>query len=253
MDQTDMFSGKTAVITGAGRGIGLCIADAYLQAGGNVIIADADATLQEAAIAALRRSPRAVFIPADVADETEVAGVMQQAVDHFGRLDAVVHNAAVADNQPLDQVSSQAWRRVIDTNVSGAFLCAKYAAAPLRNADGAIVLIASTRAIMSEPNTEAYSASKAGLVGLTHALAMSLAPVRVNCISPGWIVTDAWQHGRQTTTLSPEDHAQHPVGRVGYPEDIAAMALYLCSRNAAFITGQNIVIDGGMTKKMIYR
>ena len=114
-----------------------------------------------------------------------------------------------------------------------------------------MVLIASTRP-MSEPNTEAYSASKAGLVGLTHALAMSLSPVRVNCISPGWIVTDSWRHDGHTTTLTEQDHAQHPVGRVGRPEDIAEMALYLCTEKAGFITGQNVVIDGGMTKKMIY-
>ena len=115
--------------------------------------------------------------------------------------------------------------------------------------------IASTRAMMSEPNTEAYSASKAGIVGLTHALALSLGPeVRVNCISPGWIDTNQYLHepNPALTPMTEADHKQHPAGRVGLPPDIAEMVLYLCSDKSGFITGQNFIIDGGMTKKMIY-
>ncbi|MCU0897926.1 MAG: SDR family oxidoreductase, partial [Burkholderiales bacterium] len=113
----------------------------------------------------------------------------------------------------------------------------------------------STRALQSEPNTEAYSASKGGLVALTHALAVSLGPaIRVNCVSPGWIDTSGWKKRsrRKQEALRPVDHAQHPAGRVGTPEDIAAMVLYLVSDGAAFVTGQNFVVDGGMTRKMIY-
>jgi NAD(P)-dependent dehydrogenase (short-subunit alcohol dehydrogenase family) len=121
---------------------------------------------------------------------------------------------------------------------------AKHCAPHLRAARGAIVNIASTRALQSEPQTEAYAAAKGGLVALTHALAMSLGPrVRVNCISPGWI---AHQPVRK------KDHAQHPVGRVGRDEDVAQMIAYLLSDAAGFVTGQNFVIDGGMTRKMIY-
>ena len=248
----ESFKGKTAVVTGAGRGIGLCIAARFLAAGGHVVIAEADTALKEQALAVLQAGERAVFAAVDVGDETAVKAVMALAVERFGRLDAVVHNAAISDNRPIETLTFEAWRRVIDTNLSGAFLCAKHAAQHLRKTGGAMVLIASTRAMMSEPNTEAYSASKAGLVGLTHALAMSLAPVRVNCISPGWIVTDPWQQGRPATTLTEQDKSQHPVGRVGRAEDIAEMALYLCGEKAGFITGQNFIIDGGMTKKMIY-
>lgn len=119
-----------------------------------------------------------------------------------------------------------------------------------------MVNIASTRALMSEPHTEPYSASKGGLVALTHALAASLAPdVRVNCICPGWIVTDEYQPEarRRTPKLSKADHAQHWAGRVGYPPDIAAMTAFLLdSAQSGFITAQNFVVDGGMTKKMIY-
>lgn len=252
MGNPDTFTGKTAIVTGAGRGIGLCIADRFLGAGANVVIAETDAALREPALAALKASDRAVFTTADVASEDTVARTIALAVERFGRIDAVIHNAAIADNCPLEELTYESWRRVIDTNLSAGFFLAKHAAPHLRNSAGAIVFIVSTRAVMSEPNTEAYSASKAGLLGLTHALAMSLSPVRVNAVSPGWIVTDPWRHDSHLTTLSEQDHSQHPVGRVGRPEDIADMVLYLCSDKASFITGQNVIIDGGMTKKMIY-
>jgi NAD(P)-dependent dehydrogenase (short-subunit alcohol dehydrogenase family) len=133
---------------------------------------------------------------------------------------------------------------LIGVNLSGAFLAAKYCAPHLRRARGAIVNIASTRALQSEPDTEAYAASKGGLVALTHALAISLGPeVRVNCVSPGWIAKGK---------LRRKDHAQHPVGRAGRPEDVAALVDFLLSDESGFVTGQNFVIDGGMTRKMIY-
>jgi len=121
--------------------------------------------------------------------------------------------------------------------------------------EGAIINIASTRALMSEPDTESYSASKGGLAALTHALAISFGPeVRVNCISPGWIDVSAWQkhNRRRPEALSEADHEQHPAGRVGRVEDVAAMAVFLASEESGFITCQNFVVDGGMTKKMIY-
>ncbi|MEH6355409.1 MAG: SDR family oxidoreductase, partial [Marinobacter sp.] len=135
----------------------------------------------------------------------------------------------------------------------GPFLMAKHAVPHLRLTRGAIINIASTRALQSEANTEAYAATKGGLVALTHALAVSLGPeVRVNCISPGWIDTREPEAGQEPESLNPRDHGQHPAGRVGKPDDIAAMVHYLMSPQAGFITGQNIVIDGGMVRKMIY-
>ncbi|MFZ0606748.1 MAG: SDR family oxidoreductase [Xanthobacteraceae bacterium] len=140
------------------------------------------------------------------------------------------------------------WRRVIDTNLTAAFLLARAAEKPLRRPKGAFVTIASTRALMSEPHPESYSASKAGLVALTHALAMSLGPdVRVNCVSPGWIETKNYR------ALRRKDHTQHPAGRVGKPEDVAEIVAWLVDgKRSGFVTGANFVVDGGMTRKMIY-
>ena len=132
---------------------------------------------------------------------------------------------------------------------------AKHASPWLERDGGSVVNICSTRALMSKAGTEAYSASKGGLLALTHALAMSLGPrVRVNAVSPGWIEVSAWKKAsrRSSPVLSERDHSQHPAGRVGKPDDIARMVLFLLAEENSFITGQNFVVDGGMTKRMIY-
>ena len=156
-------------------------------------------------------------------------------------------NAGIDRRAPLANTTLEDWNRVLAVNLTAAFLLARAAETSLRQNKGAMVLIASTRAHMSEPETLPYAASKGGLVALTHALAMTLAPdVRVNCISPGWI--DVGKSG----SLSPADHAQHPAGRVGRPEDIAGAVAYLLSKDAEFVTGAELIVDGGMTRKMIY-
>ena len=135
---------------------------------------------------------------------------------------------------------------MLGTNLTSTFLLARAAEDMLRRAKGAIVTIASTRAQMSEPDTESYAASKGGLVALTHALAVSLGPdVRANCVSPGWIDVKG-------EALRPADHAQHPAGRVGRPADIAALVAWLVGPESGFVTGAEFVSDGGMTRKMIY-
>lgn len=248
------FSGKTAVVTGAGQGIGLCIAQMFLRAGANAVIADCNAELKSKTQAFLNAPDKLLFSVTDVADENAVLAMTESALARFGRIDYLVNNAAVYCDAPIDTLTCQQWQTVLNVNLTGAFLCVKSCRQQLEKNRGAVVNIASTRALMSEPNTLiAYSASKGGLLALTHALAAALGPaVRVNCISPGWIVTDAYQYGSRQTKLSQADCCQHPAGRVGSPEDIAEMVLYLCSDKAGFITGQNIVIDGGMTIKMIY-
>jgi hypothetical protein len=232
------YSKKSALVTGGARGIGRSIALALAGRGYRVAIADLDA-------AAARKLPLQ-FLRCDVASEPSVRACVRAAVKRFGRLDALVNNAGIASPHaaPVDKLPLAEWNRLIGVNLTGAFLMAKHAAPHLRAAHGAIVNIASTRALQSEPDTEAYAASKGGLVALSHALAMSLGPrVRVNCVSPGWIA-----HAK----VRKKDHAQHPVGRVGRDEDVAGLVAYLLSDAAGFVTGQNFVIDGGMTRKMIY-
>lgn len=246
---TQMQREKVALVTGAGRGIGSCIAQAALAAGYAVVLADVDREALAQTCARLAAPERLLCCPVDVADEGEVKDMVAQALQRFGRLDLLVNNAAIARAHagPLEELSLKEWNRVIGANLTGVFLCCKHAAAALKESGGSIVNIASTRALQSEPETEPYSASKGGVVALTHALAMSLGPkVRVNCVSPGWINTG------DESSLRLEDHLQHPVGRVGRPEDVAELVLYLASEKAGFITGQNFTVDGGMTRKMIY-
>jgi len=193
----------------------------------------------------------------DVSDEESVKQLYAFVRDRYDRIDALINNAAIAaaENAPLQELTFEEWDKKISTNLSGPFLCAKYFADLLKKESGSIVNIASTRALMSEPNTEAYSASKGGIVALTHALANSLGPkIRVNAVSPGWIDVRAWQKdsNHEVPELREIDHAQHPVGRVGEPMDVAYLVAFLISDRARFITGQNFVVDGGMTKKMIY-
>jgi NAD(P)-dependent dehydrogenase (short-subunit alcohol dehydrogenase family) len=246
---------KVAIVTGGAQGIGSAIAARLVAAGYRVIVADADAVAGREAERAL--GPAARFVKCDVADEAQVRACVKAALAGGGCLDALVNNAALARpaRVPVTKLPLTRWNRTLAVNLTGAFLMAKHAAPHLARARGAIVNIASTRALQSEPDTEAYSATKGGIVALTHALAASLGPaVRVNCVSPGWIDVSARQKARKRrpVRLSRADHAQHPAGRVGTPEDVAALVAYLLSDEAGFVTGQNFVCDGGMTRKMIY-
>ena len=235
---------RTVLVTGAAQGIGKATARVLGAQGWRVAIADRNAAAGRAAAAELG----AEFFECDVSSEASVEACVRSAASSLGGVAALVNNAGItgATNTPLEKLPLEEWNRRIGTNLTGVFLMSKHCAPHLRAARGAIVNIASTRALQSEPNTEAYSASKGGVVALTHALAMSLGPeVRVNCVSPGWIETKG-------AKLRPEDHSQHPAGRVGKPEDIGELVAWLLSEAAGFITGQNFVADGGMTRKMIY-
>lgn len=226
---------KTALVTGGGRGIGRAVAARLLADGWRVVVADRDAD----------GPPGARTVRCDVSDEAAVQSLVAGIAAEEARLDGLVCNAGFGITKPLAQLSLAEWNSVLGTNLTSIFLLARETQALLHAAKGSIVTIASTRAHQSEPNSEAYTASKGGIVALTHALAASLAPVRVNCISPGWILTKG-------PAPSAEDHAQHWAGRVGQPEDIAAAAAFLLGPEAGFVTGTELVIDGGMTRKMIY-
>jgi NAD(P)-dependent dehydrogenase (short-subunit alcohol dehydrogenase family) len=236
---------RVAIVTGAANGIGLASARLLLRSGWRVAALD----LPGAGLARkFGKHRRAAPVEGDVAEQETAERAVAAALEKFGRLDGVVSNAGISRNKPIEKLTLAEWHRVLDVNLTAAFLLARAAETPLRRTKGAMVLVASTRALMSEPNTEAYSASKGGLVALTHALALSFAPdVRVNCVSPGWIRT------KDYGSLRKQDHAQHPAGRVGRPQDIAAMVEFLLDRErSGFVTGANFVVDGGMTRKMIY-
>ncbi len=246
------------LITGGAQGIGKGIVHYFLERQHHVVIADIDAEAMEACRAEYARFGGQLLVKhCDTASEEQVSTCVASMLSHYGRIDAVVNNAAIADPEtgPIENLDLAQWERRLRINLTGYFLVAKHAIPALRQSRGTIINIASTRAIQSEPHTEAYAASKGGVVAFTHALAVSLGPdIRVNCISPGWIATDAWQapSRRREPELSDADHSQHPAGRVGRPEDIAAMVDYLISDAAEFVTGQHVIIDGGMTRKMIY-
>jgi NAD(P)-dependent dehydrogenase (short-subunit alcohol dehydrogenase family) len=182
----------------------------------------------------------------DIADETSVHALLGDLAAREETLDALVCNAGINVRKPVAQLTLAEWSRVIGTNLTSTFLLTRAGEALLRAAKGSVVTIASTRAHMSEADTEAYAASKGGLVALTHALSVSLTPdVRVNCISPGWIFTKG-------EPPRPEDNAFHPAGRVGTPEDVAALVAFLVGPESGFITGAEFIVDGGVTRKMIY-
>ena len=245
---------RVAVVTGGAQGIGRATVAALIGSGYSVVALDTDGEALDELIVETD-SDLLAAIQGDCAEENTIAELVEIATERFGGLSVAVHNAGISINKPVEGLSFAEWRRVIDVNLSGAFLLARAAAPWLRPSRGSIVNIASTRALMSEPNTEAYSASKGGIVALTHALAVSLGPeIRVNCISPGWIETAPLQKQSRRAPVehSDADRAQHPVGRVGTPEDIARSVLFLVDPANGFVTGQNFVIDGGMTRKMIY-
>lgn len=250
------YFGKVVVVTGGGQGIGACIATEYAKKKATVVIAEID---EEAALEVKEQieniGGNCKVVITDVSSEESVRHLAEQVAERYGKIDVLINNAAIESEGTLFTRSVESFEKVLKINVVGPYICAKYCV-PLMIGEGcSIVNIASTRAFMSEPHTEPYSASKGAIVALTHSLASSLAhKVRVNCVSPGWIDVSGWKKkkDRKFIALTEKDHGQHLVGRVGEPEDIAQAVLYLTSEHAGFITGANLVIDGGMTIKMIY-
>jgi len=245
---------KTIVITGGAQGIGLATTRHFLGEGWNVAVWENDnEAINE--LTQLYPNPTLFVIQTDISSEANVKEALTKTIERFDMIDLLVNNAAIACNKPIGKLTYAEWQRVISVNLSGTFLCSKYCADYLKRSKGTIVNIASTRAFQSEPHTEAYSASKGGIIALTHALAISLGPeVRVNSISPGWIDVSASKKSSiaEQIKLSEQDHSQHPVGRVGIADDIVNMIDFLANEKNSFITGQNFTVDGGMTRKMIY-
>lgn len=245
-------------ITGGAQGIGRGIAYAFAEAGYAVSIADPAQDAGEEALRHLRKSqPKSIYQQCDISEPKDVEQWLSRTVDEVGVPNVLINNAAIDANAPFLDLAIADFDRVLEVNVRGTFLCSQSFAKALVKAKrgGSIVNISSTRAYMSEPDTEAYSATKGAILALTHAMAMSLGSndIRVNCVCPGWIEVSDWQFSGRATKPhhSKSDQEQHPVGRVGTPEDIARACLFLADEES-FITGQSFVIDGGMTRKMIY-
>ncbi len=256
MSQTPT-NNKVALVTGGAQGIGKAICQGLLNQGMVVICADIDMEAAEETMQEYSELGTIQALALDVADEPSVENCIQEIIGEFGRLDVLVNNGGLstAFNDPIEDLSLDDWQRYMDVNLTGVFLACKHAIPYLREQKGNIINIASTRAQQSERDTEAYAATKGGVVSLTHSLAISLSgDIRVNCISPGWIEVGDWQKSRTRIEPihSPSDLALHPVGRIGQPEDVAYMVCYLATDVSGFITGQNFVIDGGMSIKMSY-
>ncbi|SDS00561.1 hypothetical protein SAMN05444162_0530 [Paenibacillaceae bacterium GAS479] len=244
-------SKEIVVITGAGSGIGRGLALAYAGKGDKVILADVSIEGLAQTLELIRKAGGEAYpYEIDLSRPEDIQELFKRVREEHGEASVLINNAGISPFKSLWELKVEEWDQVLNTNLRGAFLCSREAATGMkeRGIRGRIVNIASTRAFMSEPNSEAYAASKGGMIALTHAMAMSLAPygIRVNSVSPGWIATG------DTGSLSQEEHEQHPAGRVGKPDDISRACFYLTDAANDFVTGQNITVDGGMTRKMIY-
>ncbi|OAB37098.1 3-ketoacyl-ACP reductase [Paenibacillus macquariensis subsp. defensor] len=245
------YKNKVVVITGAAQGIGQGIAQMYASRGAYVTIGDVDTDQGELTVAGIREAGgTALFVACDVRSEGEIQNLMIATVEEFGTIDILINNAGVSRFKSPFELTVEEWGDCLNTNARSCFLATREVAKIMKSQGkvGSVVNISSTRATMSEPDSEAYAASKGAILSLSHAMAISFGKdgIRVNSISPGWIQTHDY------AALSVRDHEQHPVGRVGTPEDVARTCLYLTDPDNSFITGTNIVLDGGMTRKMIY-
>jgi len=188
----------------------------------------------------------------DIGEETTLRNFVDEVIRTYGKIDYLINNACISKGGILTPCSYEDFSYVLRVGVLAPYMLSQLFL-PYFNQGGSIINISSTRALMSQPNTESYTAAKGGILALTHALAVSLAgKVRVNSVSPGWIDTGAYYDENYVPQYTDADTMQHPAGRVGRPEDIARVVMFLCHEGSGFITGENITVDGGMTKLMIY-
>ncbi len=241
---------RHAIVTGGANGIGRCITENLLAEGARVAIIDTDAVSGE--MLTRKYGKQLLFCCGDIAEQATLDAFIKTVTGQTKEIDILINNACVTRGG-LNSCCYEDFNYVLRVGVSAPFYLTQKLM-PFLVQGGSIVNISSTRAFMSQQDTESYTAAKGGITALTHAMSVTLSgKVRVNSISPGWIDTGAYQHQQNYTPSDTKaDIAQHPAGRIGTPQDIADMVLYLCSDKAGFITGENIVIDGGMSKQMIY-
>lgn len=242
-------SQRRVFVTGGADGIGKAIVEAFCRASCRVAFCDNNEVegLQTA------KETGAEFYPVDVSDKDALESCTQSILAQWGDVDVIINNVGISKSSPITETSVEDFDKILSVNLRPVFITSRLLAIHRKaqsspNPYGRIINICSTRYLMSEPGSEGYAASKGGIYSLTHALALSLSEwnITVNSIAPGWIQTHDYDQ------LRTEDHAQHPSQRVGKPEDIARMCLFLCQEDNDFVNGENITIDGGMTKKMIY-
>lgn len=251
MENSKRFINKRVLVTGGALGIGKAIVEAFAKEGAEVFFFDRNF---EAGIELKHKyNDQLHFSCGDITHIEELEAWMNKVFTKYGDIDVLVNNAGISQFSSILDTTVDSFDRTLKTNLRPVFVTSRCWAlfrSKLSESqpEGRIINIASTRYLMSEANSEAYAASKGGIVSLTHALAMSLSPynITVNAISPGWIQNTNYEE------LSEADHEMHPSGRVGRPEDIAEACLYFAQGGNNFINGQNLIIDGGMTKKMIY-
>jgi len=239
------------LITGASNGIGKTLAKAYAEEGATVLMVDHDkGNGEKLEKELLEHHEQVYFHYCELRDPSAIEELFETIDEQFETPTILINNAGVSRFQNIFDVTVDEWENTIQTNLRGTFLMSQEIGKRWRDQGihGRIVNLASTRALMSEEDSEAYAASKGGILALTHALAMSLSvyQIRVNSISPGWIQTEAYEE------LRPIDHTQHPSKRVGHAMDVARACFYLTDKENAFVTGENLVVDGGMTRKMMY-
>ncbi len=240
---------RRVFITGGARGIGKAIVKAFRSAGHRVAFCDID----EDAGKDIALKTGTNFFHVDVSDKEALEYCLQQLCSEWGDIDIIINNVGISQFASITETEVEMFDHILAVNLRPVFITSRQLAIHRKsqetlNTYGRIINICSTRYLMSEAGCEGYAASKGGIYSLTHALSLSLVPwhITVNSISPGWIQNENYD------SLRIEDHVQHPSGRVGKPEDIARMCLFLCHEENDFINGENITIDGGMTKKMIY-
>lgn len=245
------LAARAAIVTGGAHGVGRAIAQRFLEEGARVLVADIDGDTATMTAEELQGHGEIASVRADISRQSDVRAAVERCLELYGRLDILAANAANADVVPLLEIQDEAWRRMLDVNLTGAFYSIQEAAHAMiaRRSGGAIVLTASTNSFWVEANTAHYSASKFGVIGLMRTAALDLAPerIRVNAVSPGIVNTRLAAHLVQDPVAGPEFLKRVPLGRYAEPADIASAVAFLASDDAGYITGENLIIDGGTT------
>jgi NAD(P)-dependent dehydrogenase (short-subunit alcohol dehydrogenase family) len=240
--------GTGVVVTGGAQGIGRAVAERFLADGAGVVILDLDGDLAAATAAELSATGPVHAAAGDVSKREDVRAAVSACMEQFGRLDAMIAHAGIADVKPLLEIDDRSWQRVLDVNLTGVFLCLQEAGRVMAPG-GAIVVTASTNSFWVEQNMAPYNASKGGVVALVRTAALDLAPhgIRVNAVAPGVVRTRISEWVIDHPVLGPEYLKKLPLGRFGEPVDVANAVAFLASAESSYITGQTLILDGGLT------